>query len=639
MGNLKKSIVIVSEFTVKTAGGGSRGATPGRYVTRYMARDGATEPIDRYVQSYMSRPSAAEAINSVTDGSVSPYDGVAFGDDAIALDAKRLKEKSQIIQNAFDNGKTVLKTVLSFETEYLKEKGVLPDDFEMTGRGAAKGHLDQQKLRMAIMDGLKRMSFDRPCYVGVLQVDTAHVHCHLAIADLGTGVLRPDGQQKGMISEKDKRKLRQGIENALDEYQASKQACADYESAEKLAVKSTMMHAFAEKGFTQAFIAALPDNKSLWRANTNRKDMRLANTLLHDFTKTVLMGSNAYDSARRYAEHLAQDKTEYEEIYDHYVERMTKKCMNAVYTKLKATPLKLEPATPFMQGVITGEGCQFGSSLRRYQSAKIAHKNRAKMWNNTAEADDDEDIRALAESERRYHIQCMLKYVMLLPKLEPPPDKFELLRAQNLYYSTQQMGNDPDFLSLSPDEAEQLGMSRYGVMNGSLVGTPHWKILMDNLKAHLDHVQQEYSIDCMFAGINIDGSPLKIKYGPLRCLDLCDVDFTPTSDELEQYRLQTLSRRQLADKAKLIVDDIEKACDYIGRKSFGGYTKPIVQHLKKDTQYVGEQRVDDVLSEQKQKAVKTVKTTPFTFSMNDEFTQTILDEFEHGGGKYDGQEI
>lgn len=639
MGGLKKSIVIVSEFTVKTGGGGSRGATPGRYVTRYMAREGATEPVDRFIQSYMSRPSATEAINSVTDGSVSAYDGVAFGDGCIALDAKRLKEKSETIQNAFDNGKTVLKTVLSFTTDYLKEKGVLPDDFEMTGRGAARGHLDQQKLRMAIMEGIKRMSFDRPCYVGVLQVDTAHVHCHLAIADLGKGNIRPDGQQKGMISEKDKRKLRQGIENVLDEYQISKQACADYESAEKLAVKATMMHAFAEDGFTQAFIAALPDDKSVWRANTNRKDMRLANTLLYDFTKTVLTGSNAYDSARQYAEHLAQDKIEYDDIYDHYVERMTKKCMNAVYTKLKSTPLSLEPATPFMQGVITGKGCTFGASLRRYQSAKIAHKNRAKMWNNTAENDDDEDIRALAESERRYHIQCMLKYVMLLPKLEPPPDNYELLKAQNLYYSTQQMGNDPDFLTLNSDDAESLGLSRYGVANGSLVGSEYWGSLMDNLEANLNHAKHEYSIDCMFAGINIDGSPLNIKYSPLRCLDLCDVDFTPTSEELEQYRLQTLARRQLADKAQLIVDDIDKACDYIGTKSFAGYTKPIVQLLKKDTQYIGEQRVDDVLSESRNHIDMSVKTTPFKFSMNDEFAKTIMNEFENGVGKYDGQEI
>lgn len=44
--SLKQSVVIVSEFTVKTPdGGGSRGASPGEYVLRYMARMGATEDL------------------------------------------------------------------------------------------------------------------------------------------------------------------------------------------------------------------------------------------------------------------------------------------------------------------------------------------------------------------------------------------------------------------------------------------------------------------------------------------------------------------------------------------------------------------------------------------------------------------
>ena len=629
MSSLKKSIVIVSEFTVKNnKGGGSRGATPGRYVERYMAREAATEPIDRFVQGYMARPSATEAIGAVTDGSVHPYDGVAFGDNCISLSSKQLKEKSKTIQKAFDSGKTVLKTVLSFDTEYLKERNVLPDDFVMTGRGAAHNHLDQQKLRMAIMKGVERMSFDEPCYVGVIQVDTAHVHCHLAIADLGIGTVRPDGQQKGMISEKDKRKLRQSIDGVLDELQTSKAACANYETAEKLAVKATTMHTFAEKGFTQAFIAALPDDKSVWRANTNRKDMRLANTLLHDFTKSVLTSQNAYESARTYAEHLAENKTEYEEIYSHYTERMTTKCMNAIYTRLKSMDLKLEPATPFMSGVITGKGCKFGACLRRYQSAKIAHRNRAKLWQVTAAIDEDEKIRELAEAEKQYHIQCMLKYTMLLPNLEPMPDKLELLRAENLYYSTLQMGGDMDIIDLEPREAEEYGLREYGVPNGSLVGTKHWKTLMSNLKFNLENARANYTIDCMYAGMEVDGTPLKVKYGPLRCLDLCDVDFEPTKEQLEEYRLQTLARRQMADKAGLIVDDIEKACDYIGRKSAGGYITPVVQQLTKK-QYIGEQKIDDVLSNKKETMSDVVvKTTPVTFSLNDDFTKTIMDEVQ-----------
>ena len=305
--------------------------------------------------------------------------------------------------------------------------------------------------------------------------------------------------------------------------------------------------------------------------------------------------------------------------------------MNAVYTQLKSSNLQLEEATPFMTGVVTGKGCQFGATLRRYQSAKSAHKNRAKMWNTTAESDDDKNIRDLAESEKRHHIQCMLKYVMLLPNLEPMPAQYDLMRAKNIYYSTQQMGADSEFFGLSNEAAEKLGQEKYGVANGSLIGTNSWKPLLDSLKFHLDHAQHEFSIDCMFSGRNIDGSPLKIKYSPLRCLDLCDVSFTPKPDELEQYRLQTLSRRQKADKARLIVDDIEKACDYIGRKSDGGYTTPIVQHLVRNTQYIGEQKMDDSLVNDMFKQdidnIMIVKTTPFRFSLNDDFTKTILDEY------------
>ena len=45
------------------------------------------------------------------------------------------------------------------------------------------------RLRMAIMHGLERMGhrFDDLRYVGVIQVDTLHVHCHLAMVDAGFG--------------------------------------------------------------------------------------------------------------------------------------------------------------------------------------------------------------------------------------------------------------------------------------------------------------------------------------------------------------------------------------------------------------------------------------------------------------------
>ena len=43
---LAQSIIVVNEYTLKTgADTGSRGATPGKYVLRYMARDRATQTL------------------------------------------------------------------------------------------------------------------------------------------------------------------------------------------------------------------------------------------------------------------------------------------------------------------------------------------------------------------------------------------------------------------------------------------------------------------------------------------------------------------------------------------------------------------------------------------------------------------
>ena len=91
---LDRSIVIVNEYTVKNSSGsgGSRGGTPGAYVTRYMARDLATEQVapiiknsaQAYITRYMARDNAVEALVStpaVDDGSDYVADSYALYDD------------------------------------------------------------------------------------------------------------------------------------------------------------------------------------------------------------------------------------------------------------------------------------------------------------------------------------------------------------------------------------------------------------------------------------------------------------------------------------------------------------------------------------------------------------------------------
>lgn len=134
---LKQDIVIVNEFSVLLPGGkGSRGATPGDYVTRYMARAQATEslaPIQRlrtddFILRYTARESAVGRVG-ISRGATKHEmrqaqgdGGVAFGYGSVSLSDEQLKAASKDIQHYFDAGHTVLKTVLSFDEEYLRKQ-------------------------------------------------------------------------------------------------------------------------------------------------------------------------------------------------------------------------------------------------------------------------------------------------------------------------------------------------------------------------------------------------------------------------------------------------------------------------------------------------------------------------------------
>ena len=128
--SLKQSIVVVSEFSVKTKSGGTRGGTPGDYVMRYMARDKAVEDLtpvrledtDNYIQRYMLREKATESLDSVPKiktamRNAQKLGGVAFGYGEVSLSHRKVKQASRDIQRNFDSGHTVIKTVLSFDEE------------------------------------------------------------------------------------------------------------------------------------------------------------------------------------------------------------------------------------------------------------------------------------------------------------------------------------------------------------------------------------------------------------------------------------------------------------------------------------------------------------------------------------------
>ena len=134
---LKQDIVIVNEFSQPLPGGGSsRGATPGAYVTRYMARELATETVapirrsqvDDFVLRYMARSEAVETAGvedtpqtlKTTMAQAQGQGGVAFGYGQVSLSHDQLQAASADLQQKVMAGKTWMKTVISFDEDYLR---------------------------------------------------------------------------------------------------------------------------------------------------------------------------------------------------------------------------------------------------------------------------------------------------------------------------------------------------------------------------------------------------------------------------------------------------------------------------------------------------------------------------------------
>lgn len=313
--NINQGIVIVNEFTIR----GSRGNSPGNYVLEYMARDRASENLtptmvrsehvkkmekhinetfkreatnqtgqnmSDFVVRYMARDTATEMVMLEGETSIDSLrkefediqglSGVAFSPTSLSMSHDEVKEKSKLIQSEYEKGKPVLKTVISFDTDYLKEKGVIPKDVEVKKKGDLYGKADQAKLRLAIQHGLKNIcsEYSDLDWIGVIQVDTMHLHCHLAMVDKGPGKrFTKDGDQKGMLNSQMKLSIQRGIDNTLSECQLVKPLSIQMESERRNTIsfiKRFTYKIMEERGLPQYLLACLPkDDKSLWKASIN----------------------------------------------------------------------------------------------------------------------------------------------------------------------------------------------------------------------------------------------------------------------------------------------------------------------------------------------------------------------------------
>lgn len=514
---LKQSITIMNEFTRKMRNNkGTRGATPGQYVTRYMSRPNATETIapatyfdgDAFVMRYMARKSATERAHTKQEvkqniKEADGMSGIAFGYGSVSLSHQKLEEASKDIQKQFDNGKTVMKTVISFDTEYLIKHGILPKGFKVKQRGDLRGNVDQLKLRRAIMNGLKNLGRDYSDlqYIGTIQVDTKHVHCHLAMVDRGEGKrLTKDGMQKGMISKEGFKKIRHGIDLSLDREKhlqhMSSMIGVDRQNV-KGYVKEYASKVVNERGGLQFLLACLPKDTNLWRASTNRKEMKKANTLAKSLVSDVLQedGSGYQQLLRRlydYADTRMERENLTVEERDKLVHkgrnRVIDECVNSVYRILKEIPERARNIiTPMLETMsepiealsVSKEDplLTFGYRLRSYKKRLNNHKETGKAFKD--EYNHIKDIKVSKEGqvvldylqiERLYQERCAMKYQYMLPleslDEETEEEMKDLINQKRYLDGLEQLVADESLVGIKPDMAERIGLEQYGVDGG-----------------------------------------------------------------------------------------------------------------------------------------------------------------------------
>ncbi|MEW1629705.1 relaxase MobL [Streptomyces sp. NPDC089173] len=535
---LKRDIVIVNEFSVPLPGGkGSRGATPGDYVTRYMAREQATEslaPIQRlrtddFILRYMARASAVERAGISRDAvkrqmrQAQGNGGVAFGYGSVSLSDEQLKAASRDIQHYFDAGHTILKTVLSFDEEYLRKRRIVGEDFHCEARGDYRGHIDQMKLRMAIMHGVERMSsgasgFSDLRYVGVIQVDTEHVHCHLVMVDGGRGQVTKNGTQRGKLLDRHKSRLRRGVDAWLDEKQAVAHlaSAVGYERRNVTTfVKRWAHERIRAESLPQFLFACLPADRTLWRAGSNDARMRKANQLVAELVSEQLERAGSpmpeamerivdYANKRRAKESLSTE--EWQRVVAQGRTQIMERAVNGVYQMLLAMPeSELRVRTPMLEVMGMdyqqmaamaadrqggGENAEadlvsFGFRLRSYASRLQHHREKAGVYRDLGHqweqaekagvaAEDSRPLYDFYRFEEGYHRRLMSKYGHFLPFLGDAGQWYEQQQDVATYghrlLSLVALRADASLQRMKdPKEAESLGRTIYDQPGGRLL--------------------------------------------------------------------------------------------------------------------------------------------------------------------------
>lgn len=203
----KQAVVVRNQFANKNARGVAKGSIK-YFVEKYVTRPEAVEPLvvdDNQQADYLQlvddlhRPddlSAQARLNEQLK-----YDGVAFNAGSLAMSRQEQIKAGDRAQAAYDRGATVRQMVLSFDSQWLSEQGILDEQRSVWHRGDFAGHVDELRLRQVVQSGMERFfaqtKMKEPEYVAAVQVDTSHVHVHLVTWDEDPSVINDRGQVNG----------------------------------------------------------------------------------------------------------------------------------------------------------------------------------------------------------------------------------------------------------------------------------------------------------------------------------------------------------------------------------------------------------------------------------------------------------
>ena len=218
----------------------TQGSTPSTFVTSYMARNDATlttYPVkdDELIWSTnknsvyehqrqlllnnratlsKNRPNQKSWFNLTT------LEGRAFDNTDLSLSKKSINNRANLLQDAFNNGHTILKLVTSFDNNYLKSLNV-----EKQNSIDFHKDVDEYKLRFAVQNGClalaSSLGYTDPLFVGSIQLDRDHPHAHIAMCETASknqsnAKYYYNGYENGRLSKQNKNDMRYSIDQTLE---------------------------------------------------------------------------------------------------------------------------------------------------------------------------------------------------------------------------------------------------------------------------------------------------------------------------------------------------------------------------------------------------------------------------------------